>query len=1107
MFKVYSSSAGSGKTYTLTKEYLKLALQTDSDTYFRSILAVTFTNAAANEMKDRILSMLRVFSTPQGEAHTMLKDILTELYPGIENDQELYTNTLTIYSLRAQKVFRRILHRYSDFSVMTIDKFTQRLVSSFTDELGIPFAFDTQVDADQLANAVDRMLARVGQEGEKVLTDVVETYYRESAESGKSWGALPDRIREAAYDLLNESSHLAMQRVKDLEVEDWVGISRQIKDYLKIADRPTIEIAKKAVALMEEHSLTQSDFTQGAKGIFGYFSKRAEGEDTWKLPNTYVLGAVNEGKWYTAKAPNPIKNIIDSISAELTEYQEAIQQIVDGEGPKMSLLNLIDKHLYNLSLLGEIKKEFDALLRQSNQVHISEFNRKILEIVAKEPVPFIFERLGDKYNHILVDEFQDTSKLQFANLLPLIDNALGFGYFNLIVGDAKQSIYRFRGGDMDLILHLSKDQVGEIANLLGDNILTEERLLGVGSYLDVAHLRTNRRSYREVTDFNNSFFSTVAATVNNEMVSAVFDENFQQEVTEDVKTQGHVQIEFLTQPKAVEADDSEEGSHDSIMVSRTLELVDELRAKGYQWRDIAILCRKKKEAVAIASALKERGNPLISDDSLLLTYAQTVNLLVSFMQVLQTPDNALVRYQAAHLFHRVIQGELPNAQQQEAISLMCAEKDVTTFLAYFESMDITLSAFKLRQLGVYELCEKLITAFDLYNGLKEAPYLFRFLDAVLDFSTRRSNHLADFLDFWDTAKGKTSITVPTNTDALRITTIHKSKGLEYPVVIVPNADWSFVPSGQRDRIWVNLEGFQERELLINKEIEEVGVVERRLKSSVVSMVKELESTVLAEEYEEEKTRTLLENLNLLYVAFTRPIQRLYILAKNTERWDRAGNTVNKWLYDYLNSTASPVAWEDGQSLYVVHQGAGDCYHHHSKENAAPYTLESIISNDRTDRLRLRRLAERIFDVETFEQKKDHIQKMKYAFSFIEKKNDIPEVIKTLCNSGIMEPVEGKIIQRSLEKLIAKDPINLLFEPTLNVRLKTEILLPQGKIAVADRVVTLPDGSSVIVNIVAGEGNDSARRQLRRVLEAYQTMNPLCKALLITLENEGVEWID
>lgn len=1107
MFKVYSSSAGSGKTYTLTKEYLKLALQSESATYFRSILAVTFTNAAANEMKDRILSMLRIFSAPEGQDHPMLKDILMEVYPGIETNLELYQEAKALFSERAKNVFQILLHRYSDFSVMTIDKFTQRLVSSFTDELGIPFGFDTQVDADQLANAVDRMLARIGQEGEEELTQVVETYYRESAESGKSWGSLPDKIREAAYDLLNESSHLAMQKVKDLEIDDWVGISRQIKLYLKNADKRIVELADEAMQVIDGNNLVEKDFTQGVRGIYGYFQKRAAGEDCWKEANTYVLRAVEDGQWYSAKTPKLIQNTIDGISEELIRYQRLIQEVVDVEGPKKILLGLIDKHLYNLSLLGEIQKEFDVLLRRNNQVHISEFNRKVLEIVAKEPVPFIFERLGDKYKHILVDEFQDTSKLQFANLLPLIDNALGFGYFNLIVGDAKQSIYRFRGGDMDLILHLSKDQVGEIAHLLGDNIFTEERLYGVGSYLQVAHLQTNRRSFREVTEFNNSFFSSVATTLSNEMVSAVFDENFKQKVTDDVKTNGHVQIEFLTQEKEGNVESSEEEETGSIMVVRTLELVDELLGKGYQWRDIAILCRKKKEAVAIASALKERGNPLISDDSLLLTYAQTVSLLVSFMQALQTPDNALVRYQAAHLFHRVVQGGNPTAAQQEAISAMCAEKDLATFLSYFENMDITLSAFRLRQLGVYELCEKLITSFDLYNGLKEAPYLFRFLDAVLEFSTRRSNHLADFLDYWETAKDKISITVPGNTDALRITTIHKSKGLEYPVVIVPNADWSFVPNPVRDRIWVDLDAIQAKELTIERSIEEVGVVHRRLTSSVVSMVKAMESTELAIDYEEEKTRTLLENLNLLYVAFTRPIQRLYILAKNTEHWDRTTNSVNRWLYDYLNSPSSPVPWENGKAVYVVHEGSGECFHHHSKDSSIPYTLEKIISNDRTDRLRLRRLAERIFDVETFEQKKDQLQKIKYALSLIDRKTDIPDVIRQLCLAGIVEPVEGKSIQRAIEKLISKEPIADLFTTEGLIRLKTEFLLPKGRIVVADRVVTLPDGSVVIANVVAGEGNDTARRQLRKVLQAYREINPASKAALITLENQELEWVD
>jgi ATP-dependent helicase/nuclease subunit A len=1118
LFKVYSSSAGSGKTYTLTKEYLKLALRADSDTYFRSILAVTFTNAAASEMKDRILTMLRTFSTTEGLKHPMLHDLVRELYPGIEGDPELYRGTLELYGLRAQKLFRKILHRYSDFSVMTIDKFTQRLVSSFTDELGIPFAFETQVDSDQLANAVDRMLARIGQEGEEILTKVVESYYRESAEDGKSWGSLPQTIRGAAYDLLNEKSYLAMQKVKNLTMSDYISIRDTMKKTLDTIaqDSHCKVLAREAVVLMQQHGLEQADFASGKNGIVGYFEKYnpddVENDLWWETkPTPTTLKNLEENKWYGSKANKATQARIDEVKEKLEELYRCILQHQTQQQERYILFKELEKHLYNLSLLGEIRTEFDALLRQGNQVHISDFNRKVLEIVSKEPVPFIFERLGEKYNHILVDEFQDTSKLQFANLLPLIDNALGFGHFNLIVGDAKQSIYRFRGGDMDLILHLSNNQINQLAGILGDSPFNEERLFGVGSNLEVAHLRTNRRSYREVTEFNNSFFRLVADSVQqqNPTVGQVFDEHFQQEMTADVPTQGHVQIEFLS--AGDEAEDADATSPD-VMVQRTLELVDELREKGYDWRDIAILCRKKTQAAALAGALKERGNPLISDDSLLLTYSQTVNLLVSFMQVLQTPDHALARYEAAYLFHRVILSRIPDAAQHQQIRQMCNERDTTSFLHYFEAYGVHLNAFRLRQLGVYELCEKLITSFNLFDGLVEGPYLFRFMDAILEFGTRRSNHLADFLTYWETAKTKISITVPANADALRITTIHKSKGLEYPVVIVPNCDWEFVPRGNRDRIWVDTVDMNMPELVVANADQAEENDLKRLNSSVVSMVAALVETPLAEAYADEKTRMLLENLNLLYVAFTRPVQRLYILAKNVEDWEKKGkdkiSRVNYWLYDYLNSAASPVPWEPGKGQYVLRPGQGDCFHSHAKGTTTALPLKHIISTDRTDRLRLRRMAERIFDVETFEKKKDRLQKMRYALSLIETQADVPRIFDQLTTEGIVEVQEAGILQRSLHGVLNLDSMTDLFSPQAQVRLKREFLLPKGKILIVDRLVVLPDGSEVLMNTVAGTGSDDSRRQLGRALKAYQSMgHPRCKGALVMLETAAVEWLD
>ncbi|GAB3171166.1 UvrD-helicase domain-containing protein [Telluribacter humicola] len=1118
MFKIYSSSAGSGKTYTLTKEYIKLALHSNSDTYFRQILAVTFTNAAANEMKDRILSMLRLFGTEEGKRHPMMRDIVTELYgEAIQGGEGTFEEGCELIGLRAQRVFVKLLHRYSDFSVMTIDKFTQRLVSSFTDELGIPFGFETEVDSDLLASAVDRLLARIGQEGEDTLTRIVETYYRESAEDGKSWGSLPAQIREAAGDLLSEKSYLAMLKVQDLTMEDWVAIRNQLKESLNtiIKDSYCKVIAREAIALIQQNGLDSGDFAGGKNGLIGHFNKfKPEDEEPvewWKLEATAtVVKNLDEQKWYGSKASKTTQARIDELSHKLKELYECIQAHQVKHRERYFLFKQLEKHLYNLSLLGEIRKEFDSLLRQNNQVHISEFNRRVLEIVAREPVPFIFERLGEKYNHILVDEFQDTSKLQFANLLPLIDNALASGYMNLVVGDAKQSIYRFRGGDMDLILHLSQNQAMELASLLGDNPFAHERLLGIDRFLHKSSLRENRRSYREVTEFNNWFFGYLSKTLgqSERMVSAVFDEEFQQKILPEVKSGGHVQVEFVTMKDEDDAT-TEGGQELDAMVARTLQLIEELREQGYHWRDIAILCRKKKEAANLASALKERGFPLISEDSLSLAFARPVNLLVAFMQVLHTPDNRLARYEAAYLFHRVIAREVPSATQHELIRSMCGEKGLASFLAYFGQEGVELNAFRLRQLSVYELCEQLITAFRLFDTKTDSEYLFRFLDVVLEFGTRRSNHLADFLNYWEGAKNKLSITIPANADALRITTIHRSKGLEYPVVIIPYTNWSYRSNPFLDRLWVDLDRLDHQELCLMPSGEGEEQLPKRLLSSVVSVVSDLAKTPLAEQYKEEGTRTLLENLNLLYVAFTRPVQRMYILAQYDTNWDKGktSDRVSSWLYNYLNRPDAQPGWQEGQSVYVLSEGAGECRHAHGSQSAIPHRLSHIISTDRTKSLRLRRLADRIFDTETFEKKNDWLQKLKHALSYLQTPDELPAVLRKLTTEGIIESVDAEYLRRSLQEVLDMDQLRECFDREATVLMRRELLLPGGRMLCADRAVTLPDGTCVLANFVAGAGNTDARRQMRKLVQAYQDMGQTqVKGVVVTLENKEVEWV-
>lgn len=1105
MFKVYSSSAGSGKTYTLTKEYLKLALHSNSETYFRNILAVTFTNAAANEMKDRILLMLRTFAAyneAEPHPHPMMRDVVIEMYPDTEHDAALFAGACQLIAARAQMVFGQILHRYSDFSVMTIDKFTQRLISSFTDELGIPFVFETQLDSDLLDDAVDRLLARIGQDGEEVLTDIVEKYYRENAEEGKSWGALPMQIRDTAGTLLSEQSYMQMSRVEGLKMEDWIAVRRQMRDFVREREEMMTKDARNAFELIQSTYLSEKDFHQSGRGIYGYFRDRSEGKKLWMEPNSYVYKTIGEGVWYGAKTPAPIREEIERLRTDLENYFHQIENIRSAETEKITLYNQLDRHIYNLSLLGEIRKEFDALLRQNNQVHISDFNRKIVDIVAREPVPFIFERLGDKYNHILVDEFQDTSKLQFANLLPLIENALSGGYFNLIVGDAKQSIYRFRGGDMDLILHLAQNQVMRLGSILGNGPFHEERLFSLDNYLHINHLKVNRRSYREVTDFNNKFFGFIADSLGTEypLIREVYDEHFSQEIPEGVSEGGHVEIEFLEMNEETE-DEGGESSADHI-TKRALELVSELRTSGYQWRDIAVLCRKKKEATALANAMKEAGFPLISDDALSLAYSRSVHFIISFMKVLHSSDHRLARYEAAYLFHQVIRRQNPAPHEYEEIRKLCEERGLDSFLEYFRKWDISITSFKMRQVSVFELTELLMQQFGLFKSRFESEYLFRFLDVVLEFGNRKSNHLGDFLTYWDSAKYKFSITVPEGTDAIRITTIHKSKGLEYPVVIIPYAQWKVTPNARLDRLWVDLDNVDYDEIRLK---DRPNYADAKLRSSMVSVVKDLENTVVGEQYREERTRTLIENLNLLYVAFTRPVQRLYVLAKRERRWE-TGQQINHWLRDYLNQEGFVPAWDEALSKYVISEANGPLRHAHTVTGSQPFILNHILSNDRTESLRLRRMADRIFDVQTFEPRHDRLQKMRYLLTRLKSISDLPEALEKLVGEGIFTRKETREIEPLTLSLLQDPSLQVLYQDENYIQINKELLIPGGKLLHIDRVVQRPDGEHIFMSFVGGNSADEPRRHLRKLIRTFSDAGKPSRGVLITLEDELTEWV-
>jgi ATP-dependent exoDNAse (exonuclease V) beta subunit len=943
-FNIYSSSAGSGKTYTLTKEYLKLALGSDKVYYYKRILAITFTNDAASEMKERILGALKDIADMQNFNE---KSKFWGMFREIADALKLPDDTI---QRRAAGVFSHIIQEYSDFAVKTIDSFINQLVNAFTEDLGLPHNYEIVLDGNTvLTEAVERLIEKAGLDEHQDLTRILEHFVEEKVSDGKTWNLVTEELAEFGKHLINDQFYSALIKLDSLDSEDFWHISNNIYTYLNSIEDGIKTLAENAIQYIENQGLSLEDFTQKAKGIGGYFyNMRDDFEDEYfrkkdKSPNSYQWAAINEDKWYSAKTPTPTKVAIDTIKEDLTAVFNEMQEFKTQHLPKYALFTMIKPNLRKLSLLKKIKTEFNVVLADKNQVFISEFNRKILQIILSEPVPFIYERIGERYNHLLVDEFQDTSDMQFYNLLPLIENSLANNHFNLIVGDAKQAIYRWRGGKMELIVHLFKKNVKKLMNNSLIKDFQIEQFMSISNYLNSENLTTNYRSSREVIDFNNRFFASVKNEYENihPFLKDVYD-GFMQEIPKNAKTGGHVQIEFLDYVKG-----------ENLMLGRTAEIIQQVLDEGYSMGDIAILCRKNKESAEMANFLVEANYNIISRDSLLLKNSPIVRLLVAFMRVVNQPDNRLAKSEVAYLFYQTILGRIPDNKDNDLILEAVDAAQIVDFYLLFGQHGFTLDLINLNKAGIYELAEKIIHVFQLFEQTDRKSYLFRFLDVVLNYSLKESNHLQDFLKFWDEKKDSSALSVksPAEQDAITITTVHRSKGLEYPVVIIPYAQWDTEPNNYSE-LWADLEVLDYEELRYEKQGDTV-----QLLSAPIKINSRMLMTELSGQYSKEFEAIFLENLNMLYVAFTRAVDKLFVISG--KNYHNKVQGVGGLMQGFLQSAE---LYQPDQNIYEIHKG-----HFIKKEKTAPEErdvifLSKIVSEDRSDKLRLRRISEKIFVV-------------------------------------------------------------------------------------------------------------------------------------------------
>ncbi|QIX60021.1 UvrD-helicase domain-containing protein [Hymenobacter sp. BT18] len=539
-FRIYSASAGSGKTYQLTKEYLRLALGANEAGYYKSILAITFTNAAAAEMKERIIGALRGFSNPgvDAKADALLAELAEELYADGLLPRTLDTPEQRQQQLRrrAQQTFKLVLYHYADFAVSTIDSFVQRVVQAFTRELGLPAAFEVELDDESVLHAAVALLLDKVNRGEEhaLLTRTLQDYALSKAEEGRSWNQLPDEMMRFGKFLLNESVHEAVAQLQQMELKEFRTLHKTLKQRREQMQADMQALGDRAVEALAQHGLVPDQLAGGSRGVHAHFTKPLRWlEDPVGTPTSTARKAADSGKWGSADAmKGPLKPALEAVAGELTEVFQELEQRRDQYLSQYLLIEGMLPQLFHVSLLSELSKAVQQVSQDRNVVLIGEFNRRLAQIVLREPVPFLYERLGEKYQHLLIDEFQDTSELQWNNLLPLVENAVAGGNLSLAVGDAKQAIYRWRGGEMEQILRLYQGHTLPLINRAQDEEtrdILEARYIGLEGALEPASLQTNYRSGPQIIQFNNDFFTHVSQSHPQlELVQQIYDAEFVQ---------------------------------------------------------------------------------------------------------------------------------------------------------------------------------------------------------------------------------------------------------------------------------------------------------------------------------------------------------------------------------------------------------------------------------------------------------------------------------------------------------------------------------------------------------------------------------------------------
>lgn len=1024
-FKVIKASAGSGKTYALVRQFLVLALQSDYTANYRHILAITFTNAAAAEMKERVMQKLHEFAgrTPSPLATEIAEQL------GISAEK---------LGLRAANAYKDMLHHYSYLSILTIDSFTHKIIRSFARDLRLHHDFNIEVDATRfLEKLVDACLQKVGESEE--ITRYLEEFLTDNIEEGKRM-RLHDELVEASKIILREDSLNSLEKLGQLSLEDYAKVRKTLISENKSFSDNAKTISKNALEYLKKVDLEISDFSNGGKGNITVFKKVLS--DDIDIPGSKFYDWPDAKNKANGKASTEVKKRIEEHAETIVGYFHEFSSVVNASSvQKFKMNQVILKNLHTTGLMENLNEIGSQLREEENILLISDFHKKVNEIVRDNQAPFIFERIGVRYKHILIDEFQDTSLLQWSNTLPLLEESLSQKQTNLIVGDAKQSIYRWRGGNVEQFIDLPEVPL-EAGRPDAQRLFREN--------IEVLQLRENRRSRTNIVEFNNKVFSKLSGILGK--YQNVYADAAQVATR---SSGGYVKFEIIEEKDKIE--------RTSLTYNSIVEKINNCLSAGFQPGDIAILVRRGElEGALIAEMLVSKGYRVVTRDSFLIQNSPVVRLAMGYLGYKSDPSKHFYGVEMVQAYSQILGNDMLDIFSGQ---YMVIEKKLT---------EIRLNDFFREETGVdlnsitgnpYNQAIALLRSFKLTLDTA-TEYL---LEKIRYYCIQKQWSIHDFIVWWEDSRAKLYTASAADNGSIQIMTVHKAKGLQFPVVIYPR----YANSYNNKHLWVNTE------------MNETG-----LPCAYVKYSKSAESILGLPEFVAETEKDLLDETNVAYVAMTRAEERLYVVQQFGDKNDSYTKQFIACIEEEFPELRTDKQLHLGEEL--------------------PYESKIPASNTESIDLSKEESVLPDFRVIPARVKKDKLRELgelvHECFATLENANSIAKVVESVCErNGIHAKSKRQLIENEINSTFRNDQFSSWFTPDLKTYNEREIITSEGRVLRPDRVIVRED-EVVVIDYKTGEVSDSHRSQVKKYLHALGSMytQPVRGYLFYTKNQESIE---